>query len=86
MADTPVTDEDQLTKALCQIKLVLDVVGAMEAVWFFFNLTSRGQLNYLVMWHYRQWQQRSKAEKRLRTDIGRVLFEAQRVLETHGRA
>ncbi len=94
-ADQPFTDAEadhlaEVMRYLRAANLVLEIVGAAQMAWFFFNLQSRGKLNYLVRWHWerwtREWKDSREAEHRLRLDIGRVIYEAARIVEeaAHG--
>ena len=94
-ADQASTDEEadklaEMVRYLRFANLVFEVIGAAEMAWWFFNLQSRGKLNYTVRWHWdhwtREWRKSRESEKRLRLDIGRVIYEAARIVEdaAHG--
>ncbi len=89
-ADQPFTDEEtdklaEMMRYLHLANMVLQVLGSAQMAWFFFNLQSRGKLNYTVRWHFEhwtgEWRESREFEKRLRLDIGRVIYEAARIVE-----
>ena len=73
------------TERLYQIKLALDLLGSALVCWFFLDIIYRGKLSYKVTWYVEQKRKRIKAmredDRRLRVEVGRVLYEAQKVIE-----
>ena len=84
---TSVADEtlEATTERLYQIKLALDLLGSALVCWFFLDIIYRGKLSYKVNWYVEQKRKRIKAmredDRRLRVEVGRVLYEAQKVIE-----
>ena len=78
-------ESDPVMVNLCRINLAVEIASSALATWYFFDIMSRGQLGYLARWHYleakRRWSERRREEHAFRADLGRVIFEATRVLE-----
>ena len=78
-------ESDPVMLNLARINLAVEIASSALATWYFFDIMSRGQLGYLARWHYleakRRFYERRDAERRLRTDLGRVIYEATRILE-----
>ncbi len=79
-----VIEEDRTTERLYQTKLLLDVIGSSLAVWFFFDIINRGRLSYYLNWYFmnltRKYRAQREQEIAYRRSLGRVLFEADRIV------
>jgi hypothetical protein len=78
-------ESDPVMLNLARLNLAMEIASSALATWYFFDIMSRGQLGYLARWHYleakNRWRQRRDADRRFRMDLGRVIYEATRVLE-----
>lgn len=81
------TGDDHATRQLARVLLAAEIMSQLAAVYMVFEMIEHGALSYQLNWHWQQlkkrWAEERNAERQLRRDIGRVLFEAQRVVEEH---
>jgi hypothetical protein len=87
MADRTVNIDvgaDPSSVRLARALLIAELATQLMAAWMIVDMVERGKLSYRLAWHWGQLRERARAravqERRIRIEIGRVLYEAERVL------
>lgn len=76
-----VQEEEGPARVEDQILIYLKIASELVALVYLIDLATGGSFSESIRWRFRQWKARLEAERQIRADANRAVFEALTIIE-----
>lgn len=76
-----VETDDDLTRQLARFLLIAEIASQVLTCYLVVEMVERGQLSYLISWHWRRWKAKYERERSVAKQARFVMWEAHKILE-----
>lgn len=73
--------DDEITRQLARFLLVAEIASQVLTCYLVIEMVERGQLSYLISWHWRRWKARYDHERAVMRQARLVQWTAAKILE-----
>lgn len=73
--------DDDTTRQLARLLLACEIASQVLTCYLVLEMIERGQLTYLISWHWRKWKEKIARERQIVKQAQFVVWSAQKVLE-----